>query len=88
MEVKLLAVDVAAAGSKEQRIYIVGDTEAYDKSGGVVSELRDPIVRALAKQKDFDAEDDREAEELARAEREQGEREAAELEGREAESKR
>ena len=88
MEVKLLAVDVAAGGSKEQRIYIVGDTDAYDKSGGVISELRDPIVRALAKQKDFDAEDDREAEEIARAEREQGEREAAEMEGREVESKR
>lgn len=80
---KLLAVDVATSGSDSgvpQRIYIIGNENEYVESGGVIAELRDPVVKALAKQKDFDAEDDREAEEEARHEKEEREKKAVERE--------
>eukprot|EP00897_Mesotaenium_endlicherianum_P004512 jgi/Mesen1/4089/ME000214S03272 len=61
---KLLAVDVPTAGMvEEQRVYVRGSQEVYDSAGGVISELRDPLVRAMAKQHDFEVEDEREAEE-------------------------
>lgn len=79
---KLLAVDVPtvagvdAGPGRDQRLYVVGDAGAYESSGGVISELRNPIVRAMAKQHDYEVEDDREAEQEARERREREEREA------------
>eukprot|EP00850_Spirogloea_muscicola_P011488 SM000071S21112 [mRNA] locus=s71:424190:426566:- [translate_table: standard] len=77
---KLLALDVPTAGEKEQRLYLVGNEATYQSSGGVISELRDPIVRALASQDAFEAEDQQEAEEDARQSREQLEIKAEESE--------
>eukprot|EP00249_Psilotum_nudum_P027157 c34522_g1_i1 orf=114-1433(+) len=56
---KLLSVDVAAPGT-EQRIYLIGDEVEYKVGGGLISELRDPILKAMAAQKQFDDEDEKE----------------------------
>eukprot|EP00850_Spirogloea_muscicola_P006725 SM000032S12109 [mRNA] locus=s32:558228:560633:- [translate_table: standard] len=77
---KLLALDVPTAGEKEQRLYLVGNEATYQSSGGVISELRDPIVRALASQDAFEAQDQQEAEDDARQSREHLEIKAEESE--------
>jgi hypothetical protein len=56
---KLLAVDVPSALGGEQRIFLVGGPSIYD-AGGVLTELREPFVRALTLQESHDAEDDSE----------------------------
>ncbi|KAH7437667.1 hypothetical protein KP509_05G083600 [Ceratopteris richardii] len=68
-EFKLLAVDVAIPGT-EQRLYLVGDETEYKVGGGLVGQLRDPMLKAMAAQDEFDAQDEKEAEEEARAEEE------------------
>ncbi len=57
---KLLALDVPAAKGGEARVYLAGDHEAYSK-GGVLAELRDPLVAALAQAPAQEAEDERDA---------------------------
>ena len=54
---KLLALDVPGRGG-EARVYLAGDVAAYDK-GGVLGELRDPLVAALAQAPAQEAEDER-----------------------------
>ena len=54
---KLLALDVPGRGG-EARVYLAGDAAAYDK-GGVLGELRDPLVAALAQAPAQEAEDER-----------------------------
>lgn len=66
-EFKLLAVDVPTAGS-DQRIFLVGDEKEYTVGGGLISELREPIIKAMAAQKEFEEEDEREADEEERQE--------------------
>ena len=56
---KLLALDVPGRGG-EARVYLAGDVAAYDK-GGVLGELRDPLVMALAQAPQQEAEDERDA---------------------------
>ena len=43
---KLLAVDVPTAARGEQRVFLEGDQRRYER-GGIMSELRDPFLRAL-----------------------------------------
>lgn len=57
---KLLAVDVPSALGGEQRIFLVGGPSLYNQAGGVLTELREPFVRALTLQEAHDAEDDSE----------------------------
>ncbi|KAJ7548834.1 hypothetical protein O6H91_07G029200 [Diphasiastrum complanatum] len=59
---KLLAVDIPTAGA-DQRLYLIGDEDEYKIAGGLISELRDPIVKAMAAQSEFDAQDEKEDEE-------------------------
>ena len=55
---KLLALDVPGQRGGESRVYLAGDSVAYDK-GGVLAELRDPLVAALAQAPAQEAEDER-----------------------------
>jgi len=66
---KLLAVDVPMASGPDQRLYLIGDEQEYKVGGGLISELRDPVVKAMAATKEFDALDEIEEEEDAERER-------------------
>jgi hypothetical protein len=55
-------VDIPTAGA-EHRVYLIGDEAEYRVGGGLISVLRDPIVKAMAAQKEFEERDDREHEE-------------------------
>jgi len=70
-ELKLLAVDIpSGGGGGDQRFYLQG-TETIFARGGVLSELRDPFVRALSMKEEYDREDDADdEEEESREERE------------------
>lgn len=59
---KLLAVDIPTAGA-DHRVYLVGDEKEYQVGGGLISVLRDPIVKAMAAQKEFEDHDEKEEEE-------------------------
>ncbi|KAL0026403.1 hypothetical protein WJX79_006830 [Trebouxia sp. C0005] len=54
---KLLAVDVPTAEGAEQRLFLDGDDKLYTR-GGVMSELRDPFLRAISMQHTYEAEDE------------------------------
>ncbi len=67
---KLLAVDIPTAGA-EHRVYVIGDEAEYRVGGGLISVLRDPIVKAMAAQKEFEEHDEREDEEYRQREAEE-----------------
>ncbi|KAL3677918.1 hypothetical protein R1sor_020874 [Riccia sorocarpa] len=66
---KLLAVDVPTARG-DQRLFLIGDEKEYTVGGGLISELRDPMVTAMAAQKEFEDLDIQEEEEDERREAE------------------
>ncbi|CAN6904762.1 unnamed protein product [Brassica oleracea] len=77
-DMKLLAVDIPMAPGPDQRLFLIGDEEEYRVGGGLISELRDPVVKAMAAAKEFDnldrIEDEEDEErELLEAERKQRE---------------
>ncbi|KAM0953836.1 putative tim21 IMS domain superfamily protein [Dioscorea sansibarensis] len=79
-DMKLLAVDIPMANGPDQRLFLIGNEEEYRIGGGLISELRDPIVKAMAAEKEFEVLDEKEEEEdeareLAEAERKQREEE-------------
>lgn len=78
---KLLAIDVANPGA-DQRLYIVGDEVEYRVGGGLISQLRDPILKAMAAQKEFEAQDEKEEEEEAKEEQARREKELKDEEAR------
>ena len=61
--IKLLAVDIPTAAGIDQRIFLIGDEAEYRVGGGLISELRDPIVKAMAAEKEFEDQDLKEDEE-------------------------
>lgn len=71
---KLLAVDVPMASGPDQRLFLIGDEEEYKVGGGLISELRDPVVKAMAATKEFDDLDEIEEEEDAERERQEAEK--------------
>ncbi|KAI3470983.1 hypothetical protein Pfo_027646 [Paulownia fortunei] len=73
-DMKLLAVDIPMASGPDQRLFLIGDEEEYRIGGGLISELRDPVVKALAAAKEFDARDELEDEEDAARELQEAER--------------
>lgn len=73
-DMKLLAIDVPLASGPDQRWYLVGDEEEYRIGGGLIGELRDPAVKAMAATKEFDNLDEIEEEEDAERERKEAER--------------
>lgn len=56
---KLLAVDIPTADA-DHRVYLIGDEKEYEVGGGLISVLRDPIVKAMAAQKEFEEHDEKE----------------------------
>ncbi|XP_028791281.1 uncharacterized protein LOC114747153 [Neltuma alba] len=73
-DMKLLAVDVPMASGPDQRLFLIGDEEEYKVGGGLISQLRDPVVKAMAATKEFDDLDLIEEEEDAERERQEAER--------------
>uniref|UniRef100_A0A0E0FGT7 Uncharacterized protein n=1 Tax=Oryza nivara TaxID=4536 RepID=A0A0E0FGT7_ORYNI len=73
-DMKLLTVDIPMASGPDQRLFLVGDEQEYKVGGGLISELRDPIVKAMAAEKEFDYLDEREDAEDEAREREEAER--------------
>ncbi|CAN7038761.1 hypothetical protein IGI04_005485 [Brassica rapa subsp. trilocularis] len=71
---KLLAVDIPMASGPDQRLYLIGDEERYKVDGGLISELRDPVVKAMAATKEFDNLDIIEEVEYAERELQEAER--------------
>ncbi|KAI3427804.1 uncharacterized protein J3R85_009022 [Psidium guajava] len=67
-DVKLLAVDVPMLAGPDQRLYLIGDEEEYKVGDGLISELRDPVLKAMAATKEFDHLDEIEEEEDAERE--------------------
>ena len=73
-DMKLLAVDVPMASGPDQRLFLIGNEEEYRVGGGLISELRDPVLKAMAATKEFDDLDEIEEEEDAERERLEAER--------------
>ncbi|KAG9155122.1 hypothetical protein Leryth_011098 [Lithospermum erythrorhizon] len=73
-DMKLLAVDIPMASGPDQRLFLIGDEEEYRIGGGLISELRDPVVRAMAATKEFEDRDDQEDEEDEERELQEAER--------------
>lgn len=71
---KLLAVDIPMATGPDQRLFLIGDDEEYKVGGGLISELRDPVVKAMAASKEFEDRDELEDEEDAKRELQEAER--------------
>lgn len=71
---KLLAVDIPMATGPDQRIFLIGDDEEYRVGGGLINELRDPVVKAMAATKEFEDRDEKEDEEDAERELQEAER--------------
>lgn len=73
-DIKLLAVDIPMASGPDQRLFLVGDEEEYGVGGGLISQLRDPVVKVMAATKEFDDLDRIEEEEDAEKELKEAER--------------
>ncbi|KAJ9160496.1 hypothetical protein P3X46_025892 [Hevea brasiliensis] len=73
-DMKLLAVDIPMASGPDQRLFLIGDEDEYKVGGGLISELRDPVVKAMAASKEFDDLDQIEEEEDAARELQEAER--------------
>lgn len=73
-DIKLLAVDVPMATGPDQRLFLIGDEEEYKVGGGIISELRDPVIKAMAAAKEFEDLDRMEEEEDAEREIHEAER--------------
>ncbi|CAL9133181.1 unnamed protein product [Musa textilis] len=71
---KLLAVDIPMASGPDQRLYVFGDEQEYRVGGGLISELKDPIAKAMSAEKEFEDLDEKEDEEDEIREREEAER--------------
>lgn len=73
-DMKLLAVDIPMASGPDQRLFLIGDEDEYKVGGGLIAELRDPVVKAMAASKEFDDLDRIEEEEDAARELQEAER--------------
>ncbi|KAJ7959502.1 Import inner membrane translocase subunit [Quillaja saponaria] len=73
-DMKLLAVDIPMASGPDQRLFLIGDEEEYRVGGGLISDLRDPVVKAMSATKEFDDLDEIEEEEDAERELQEAER--------------
>ncbi|KAI4325992.1 hypothetical protein MLD38_031351 [Melastoma candidum] len=73
-DMKLLAIDIPMSTGPDQRLFLIGDEEEYKIGGGLISELRDPVLKAMAATKEFDVLDEIEEEEDAERELQEAER--------------
>ncbi|CAL1377424.1 unnamed protein product [Linum trigynum] len=58
----------------DQRLFLIGDEEEYKIGGGIIGELRDPVIRAMSATKEFDDLDQIEEQEDAERELQEAER--------------
>uniref|UniRef100_A0A5B7BXM2 Import inner membrane translocase subunit n=1 Tax=Davidia involucrata TaxID=16924 RepID=A0A5B7BXM2_DAVIN len=72
-DMKLLAVDIPMSTGPDQRLFLIGDEEEYRVGDGLISELRDPVVKAMAATKEFEDRDQMEDEEDAERELQEAE---------------
>ncbi|XP_062092290.1 uncharacterized protein LOC133798110 [Humulus lupulus] len=77
-DMKLLAVDIPMASGPDQRLFLEGDEVEYKVGGGLISQLRDPVVKAMSAAKEFDALDQIEEEEDAERELQKAEQKNSE----------
>lgn len=73
-DTKLLAIDIPMKSGPDQRLFLIGDEEEYKVGDGLIAELRDPVVKAMAATKEFDDLDRIEDEEDAERELQEAER--------------
>ncbi|KAL9418786.1 hypothetical protein AB3S75_036690 [Citrus x aurantiifolia] len=73
-DMKLLAIDIPMKSGPDQRLFLIGDEEEYKVGDGLIAELRDPVVKAMAATKEFDDLDRIEDEEDAERELQEAER--------------
>ncbi|CAL1392686.1 unnamed protein product [Linum trigynum] len=73
-DMRLLAVDIPMASGPDQRLFLIGDEEEYKVGGGIIGELRDPVIRAMSATKEFDDLDQIEEEEDAERELQEAEK--------------
>ncbi|CAI0457327.1 unnamed protein product [Linum tenue] len=73
-DMRLLAVDIPMASGPDQRLFLIGDDEEYKIGGGIIGELRDPVIRAMSATKEFDDLDQIEEQEDAERELQEAER--------------
>ncbi|KAF3782729.1 hypothetical protein EJ110_NYTH24452 [Nymphaea thermarum] len=73
-DMRLLAVDIPVTTGADQRLFLVGNEEEYKIGGGLIYELRDPIIKAMAAEKEFEDIDQKEEEEEAERELQEEER--------------
>ncbi|KAG6728873.1 hypothetical protein I3842_02G196400 [Carya illinoinensis] len=73
-DLKLVAVDIPMASGPDERLFLIGDEEEYNVGSGLISELRDSVVKAMAATKEFDDLDKIEEEENAERELQEAER--------------
>lgn len=73
-DMKLLAIDIPMATGPDQRIFLIGDEEEYKVGGGLIADLRDPVVKAMAATKEFEDLDEMEEEVDAQRELQEAER--------------
>lgn len=73
-DMKLLAIDIPMKSGPDQRLFLIGDEDEYRVGGGLISQLRDPVVKAMAATKEFDDLDRIEEEEDAERELQEAER--------------
>lgn len=70
---RLLAVDIPMSSGPDQRLFIIGDEDEYKIGGGLISELRDPVLKAMAATKEFEVLDEIEEKEDAEKELQEAE---------------
>ncbi|XVE90948.1 hypothetical protein DITRI_Ditri20bG0116600 [Diplodiscus trichospermus] len=67
-------VDIPMASGPDQQLFLIGDEKEYKVGGRLISELRDPVVKAMSATKEFDDLDHIEEEEDAKRELQEAER--------------
>jgi len=70
-DIRLLAVDIPMAQGPDHRIFMVWGEEECKVGGGFIAELRDPIVKAMGAEEEFEDLDEKEEEEDEEREREE-----------------
>lgn len=80
-DMKLLAVDIPMSSGPDQRLFLIGDEEEYRIGGGLIGELRDPVLKAMNAVKEFEDRDEKEdKEDAARELREAEQKQLEEIE--------
>ncbi|GKB40784.1 hypothetical protein Tco_0885726 [Tanacetum coccineum] len=72
--IMICSIDLPMAARPDKRLFLIGDEEEYKVGGGLISEPRVLMVRAMAATKEFEARDLKEDKEDVERELEEAER--------------